>query len=59
MKAPDPLRFIPSPAAIRRRLSESETEAAKLRILLEVSERIEGVDRDAGITPSREAVVAS
>jgi hypothetical protein len=36
----DPLSLIPTPEAIRERLAETETLAQKLRILLEVAERL-------------------
>ena len=36
----DPLHFIPSPEAIRAKLRETETLAERLRILLEVAERL-------------------
>lgn len=36
----DPLAVIPSPDAIRGRLAETETLAARLRILLELAERL-------------------
>jgi hypothetical protein len=39
----DPLRCIPSARIVRRRLLETEAEAAKLRILLDTAERIERV----------------
>ena len=37
----DPLTFIPSADVLRRRLRETEELAARLRVLLEVAERIE------------------
>jgi hypothetical protein len=39
-KESDPLSFIPSPDAIRRRLTQTERLATRLRILLRVSEEI-------------------
>lgn len=39
-KSFDPLTFIPSPDAIRRRLREAEQLASRLKILLDTSERI-------------------
>lgn len=36
----DPLAMIPSPAAIRQRLAETERLAGKLKILLDVAERL-------------------
>jgi hypothetical protein len=43
----DPLSFIPSPAAVRRRLDETRALAAKLEILLDVATRLS----DAGTLP--------
>jgi hypothetical protein len=40
-KIADPLKCIPSAGEVRRRLTEAEEQAARLRILLEVAERIE------------------
>jgi hypothetical protein len=40
----DPLALIPSPEAIRQRLSQTLVLAEKLRILLEVAERLRLVD---------------
>jgi hypothetical protein len=45
-KPSDPLTFIPSADAIRRSLSETEDRARKLRILLDVAEKIEGKPHD-------------
>lgn len=45
MKTTSPLDYIPSASVIRDRLTGVESEAAKLRILLEVAERIEDVDK--------------
>lgn len=42
-KANDVLSRIPSASAIRGRLQEMQVEVSKLRILLEVAERIEAV----------------
>ena len=39
-KSYDPLAVIPSPAVLRRRLTETLTLAERLRVLLEVSERL-------------------
>ncbi|MCE9568159.1 MAG: hypothetical protein K8U57_39655 [Planctomycetes bacterium] len=39
-KAFDPLQFVPSPEAIREQLTETETLAQRLRILLDVAERL-------------------
>lgn len=36
----DPLAVIPSPDAVRERLADAETLAARLRILLELAERL-------------------
>ncbi len=36
----DPLAVIPSPDAVRERLADAETLAARLRILLDVAERL-------------------
>ena len=38
---PDPLRFLPSAAAVRSRLAEAEEEARKLRVLLDTIERVD------------------
>lgn len=40
----DPLARIPTPDAIRFRLQETERLAEKLRILLDLSERLHAVD---------------
>jgi hypothetical protein len=37
----DPLALIPPPEAIRERLAETETLAQRLRILLDLSERLQ------------------
>ena len=37
----DPLKCIPSSDSVRKRLTETETLAQKLRILLDTAERIE------------------
>ncbi len=37
----DPLDFVPDAAVIRKNLEETESLAERLRILLEVAERIE------------------
>jgi hypothetical protein len=49
----DPLRFIPSPEVIRDELRKAETRAERLRVLLEVAERIRQVGDQA-----REAVAS-
>lgn len=38
---PDPLAHIPSAKAVREKLSETQAQARKLQILLDVAERIE------------------
>lgn len=50
-KTANPLSAIPSADVVRRRLSETEREAEKLRILLDLAEKIERADS----TPSKEA----
>jgi hypothetical protein len=42
-KSFDPLTFIPSAAAVRKQLCETERLAERLRVLLQVAERIEAV----------------
>jgi hypothetical protein len=37
----DPLAFVPSPDAIRKKLSETLTLAERLRLLLDLSERLD------------------
>ena len=46
----DPLVCIPSPDAIRRSLTETETLAGRLRILLRVSEQITAADGKKVVT---------
>jgi hypothetical protein len=51
-QALDPLDRIPSPDAIRYRLQETEKLAEQLRILLEVSERIEAAKSGGDVLAS-------
>jgi hypothetical protein len=46
----DPLAYIPSPDVIRKKLTEAEQLASRLRVLLRVSEEIAktGGDSDSG-----------
>jgi hypothetical protein len=50
----DPLKCIPSADEVRRRLTEAERQAMRLRILLDVAEKIERERRE-----TREAANAS
>jgi hypothetical protein len=45
---PDPLDFIPSASVIRASLRELEVRCKRLRILLEVAERMEAVTVENG-----------
>jgi hypothetical protein len=45
---PDPLDFIPSASVIRASLRELEVRCKRLRILLEVAERIEAITVENG-----------
>jgi len=45
-RSPDPLRFLPSAAAVRRRLAELTDEVRRLRILLSTAERVERAKAD-------------
>jgi hypothetical protein len=56
----DPLTFIPSPDVLRRELAEYEDTARRLRILLEVSEKIHSAAGPAADDPkgARKAVSA-
>jgi hypothetical protein len=40
-KTYDPLAFVPSPDAVREKLFQTETLAERLRILLDLSERLQ------------------
>ena len=46
----DPLAAIPSPEAVRERLSQTLVLAEKFRILLEVAERLQLADRPPSTT---------
>jgi hypothetical protein len=48
----DPLAMIPPPAAIRGRLVETEQLAARLRVLLDVSERLHPPTAERSSLPS-------
>lgn len=50
-KPNDVLSRIPSASVVRQRLRETEVEARKLQILLEVAERIEGEDQEKAEVP--------
>lgn len=53
-RAPDPLRFLPSAAAIRRRLAELTDEVRRLRILLSTAERVERAKADPTMADRRQ-----
>lgn len=59
----DPLHCIPTPDAVRQRLAEVEQQADRLRILLEVAERVHlpltTADRIPTPTDRREATHVS
>lgn len=44
----DPLKLLPSSATVRAKLAETELLASRLRILLDVSERVERATTDEG-----------
>jgi hypothetical protein len=55
----DPLAFIPSPEVIREQLAETLTRAERLRILLELAERLQlplTTAADLPTSPTRQGV---
>jgi hypothetical protein len=51
-KVYDPLAFVPSPEAVRERLRQAETLVERLRILLDLAERLQRPSATADRVPT-------